>query len=308
MSDITGLITGLAQGINNYMGTKIQADQKSAQMNQQNQFDMQKEAYKQGAETTRQVAVEQAKRGMDDVLTPDMAEKVLPGVGGKMITQYNQQNPDKPLKVKDGVDYLKAASDALNPDTTKIDNHQDVLENQSMERLINLRKDQNVVRTAAQRDAAGQAYDTIVKAQSEHRPLSELEQTDVIGQLAKARFGTVSDTILKEMNEQTGKRDFNHLITYATGNPTLVGASTDDTLNNLKQFVVSTGKKADQQYDGYMGPHLVKPTGIHQDRWDNVVSRGHGISFSDQMGVSDKTYSAQKAPASNGWSYVGPVK
>ncbi len=70
------------------------------------------------------------------------------------------------------------------------------------------------------------AYDTVAKSLAEKRPLSELEQTDVIAQLYQARVGKApTDQDMKELNQKTAKRGFNHMVSYLTGDPTVVGAS-----------------------------------------------------------------------------------
>lgn len=305
---ISSLVTGLSQSINGYLGQQQQA---------QNQEQI--ENAKQTSEASRQLTLEQAKNtdalnkgealenykvGLQDKLTPDMAEKALPGYGAKMVQDYNTSNPNSPLKLKDGLDYLDKAHKMLNPDDSKADNHQDALEKQATDRLSQIRGDSSIQRTELQRDAAGQAYDTVAKASSENRPLTQLEQTDLIAQLWKARSGnSPSDQDMKQMQDQTGKRDFNHLVTYVTGNPSLVGASTQDTLANLKQFIVSTGLKADQQHEGYMAPRLIKPTGLDDDRWNHISSVARGINFSSQKSISDKTYESNSPSAdTSGWS------
>lgn len=317
MSDVSGFLTGFSNSLNSYLQTNNQ--NKQAQQNElyknqlAEQSKMKEQAANQQAELAKSSALEKQKVGLEDQLSPDMAESVLPGHGAKMVQEYNTSHPDSPLKLKDGVAYLKTAADALAPaDTSKQDNHQDALEGQAIGRISSVRGDAAVARAELQRDAAGQAYDTISKAQHENRDLSSLEQTDLLAQLFQARVGKApTDSDMKAINEKTAKQSLNQAVTYVTGNPQLVGATTQGTLNNLKQFILATGEKADLNHEGYMAPHLIKPTGLSQDRWEHILASHRGISFADQMKTSDKTYSAEAKKAStqsSGWSYVGPVK
>ncbi len=305
MGNVSDIILGLSKSIDDY--TKGQTDRQQA-------------AYQSQLDTQKELTVNAAKNAGDDSapeanMNPDMAEKLLPGAGGQLVQAFQQQNGRLPT-MKEAHDYLKQAADSIQPpaDTEKQDKHQDLLENQAINRISSVRGDAAVARSELQRDAAGQAYDTISKAQHEGRALTSLEQTDLLAQLMQARKGSApTSEDMKMINDKTAKMSLNQAITYVTGDPSLVGASTDKTLDNLKQFVQSTGMKADSNHDGYMAPHLVKPTGLSDDRWQHIMAAHRGISFSDQMKTSDKTYSkaatkaSSAAATSNGWSYVGPV-
>jgi hypothetical protein len=271
---------GLMSALNGYLGTTLS-----------NQQDVEKQ---------KQVA--QNQHDIDHPPQPDyslpmdpaMAEKALPGYGGKMVADYNKLHPQTPLTVTQASDYIGKAQTLLNannPDTTKIDAHQDTLEKQAQDRITQVRGDQSLMRTEAQRDASGMAYETIAKAQSENRHLSSVEYNDLAAQLWKARTGSsVTSEELKKLAPQTAQTSADHLAAWASGNPNLIGATSTDTENNLKQFVVSSGQKADQQRDAYMSPRLVKPTGLEQSRWDRIAAASRGMSFAEQKSVSDKTH------------------
>lgn len=307
MSDLTGLVTGLAQGLNGYMQTaqKNKQDMQSEVFKNQlaEQSKIKEQAANQDAEGKRIQADNAAKFKLEGQVSPELAEQTLPGAGANLVKSFQQSNGRLPT-VKEAHDYLKLAADNLaGPDTSKADNHQDTLENQAINRISSVRGDTAVARAELQRDAAGQAYDTISKAQHEGRPLSSLENRDLMSQLIQARKGsapTVED--MKEADQRLAKGDVNQAITYFSGNPNLIGATTEKTLENIKQFVMSTGMKADSNHDGYMAPHLIKPTGLSQDRWEHIQAAHRGISFADQMKTSDTTYSkaAKKAAVSKG--------
>lgn len=271
---LASLVQGLSQGISGYLGK---------QQDVQGQM-----AVKAAPGPAQPLDTDQ-----DALITPDMAEKMGPGLG-QLVTNYNQQSPNNPLKLKDAIAWAKqvgANADSLNPDSDKEQARQDKLENQYNTKLTQVRGDQSLMRTEAQRDAAGLAYDTIAKAQSENRDLSETEYSDVLGQLWKVRTGTSpTNEVLNDLRSKTAKEGLNRVITYASGNPNLVGATTTDTLNNIKQFVVSSGQKADQQWQAYMSPRMVPPTGLDPARAAHVSQTHRGISFADQMAVSNKTY------------------
>lgn len=132
MSDqnINGLITGLANGLNGYLGTAIQTQQKQQNEAYQSQLDLNKgkllEQQKQDLETQKGIALEKNKNQLEDVLTPDMAEKALPGYGGKMINDYNKAHPDNPMKLDGGIKYIKAAQDHLTEQADKLKKSDDI--------------------------------------------------------------------------------------------------------------------------------------------------------------------------------------
>lgn len=296
---IESLATGLANSLNGYLG--LQNQQKATMAN---------EDYKNNLEEQRQSALETQKSAdalknknseeaykltLDGKFDPKMASKEHPELAQKAQDFYDANGRYATVKEGKEMGWFEQA------DTDKLNKQQDMLEKQAIDRITQQRGNQSTLRTELQRDASGMAYDTIVKAQSEGRPLTQLEQGDLVGQLAKARFGKFTDEDRKAMEDMTAKRGFNHVITYLTGNPGLIGASTDETINNLKQFTKATGLKADEQNNGYMQGVMVQPTGLSNDRWDNVKRFHRGISFADQMATSDKTYQSKKATPS-GWS------
>lgn len=324
---LSGLVTGLSNSLNQYLGTQQQAQNSQAaesnKINVQQQADAKTKLAMQQDEYGRQSQLAKDKLNAEGQVTPEIGESILPGGGGAIVQNFQKQNGRLPT-VAEAHSFLDDAVKSLTaknaPD--KDSQHQDTLENQAINRISSVRGDAAVARSELQRDAAGQAYDTISKAQHENRDLTQLEQTDLLAQLFQARTGKApTDTDMKLINDKTAKQGLNQAITYFTGDPGIVGASTDKTLDNLKQFIVSTGKKADSNHEGYMGPHLIKPTGLSDDRWQHILASHRGISFNDQMTTSDKTYAASQPIASTpssgadssgsssgGWSYVGPVK
>jgi hypothetical protein len=285
--------SGLLSAIQGYLGGQMQQ-----------QRDLQTDKAKADIDVQKQLALAKGAQDMEGHVTPEMAHQMFSTISPEFgqaaanyADQFQKQN-NRFLTVseaKNGMDSvfekIMKMKEMKGSNADKESNHQDTLEKQADDRITQVRGDQSLMRAEHQRDSAGMAYDTIAKAESEHRPLTELEQTDLVGQLWQARTGKApTDSDMKLLNDRTAKRGFNHMVTYLTGNPSLVGASTDDTLANLKQFVKSTGLKADQQWEATMGPRLIKPTSLEQSRWDHLMSKHRGISFTDQMKTSDTTY------------------
>lgn len=286
--------SSLADSINKYLGGQLQQNQ-----------DLQTEAGKAAIEVEKQKQIAQNNQNITNPssgqqfvpLDPNLAEKALPGYGAKMVQDYNSRNPQNPLSLNQGLDYITKAQQALqaaNPnksDDEKIDAHQDQLEKQAMDRITQVRGDQSLIKTEAQRDAAAMAYETITKAQSEGRHLSSVEYNDLAAQLWKARTGaSVTTQELQKLAPPTAQTSADHLAAWASGNPNLIGTTSTDTENNLKQFVADTGQMADKQHDAYMNPRMIKPTGLEQTRWDRIAASARGLSFSEQKKVSDTTH------------------
>ncbi len=292
MGNLESLVTGLSQGLTSYL-----------QAGQQQQRQQQNTKFESDTQLNQQEQLSKFKQGQEGTLTPEMGQEMFSQVSPefgqaafKAITDF-KQNKGRDMTLDEANKFMDPVMKGLMmkqekagaPD--KASEHQDALEKQALDRITQVRGDQSLMRAEKQRDAAGMAYDTIAKAKSEQRPLTQLEQSDLIGQLWQARAGKApTDQDMKEMQDQTAKRGFNHMVTWLTGDPSLVGASTDETLANLSQFVDSTGKKADQQFEGYMKTRLTKPTGLEDARWEHIGNQTRGISYGHQKETSDKTY------------------
>lgn len=163
---------------------------------------------------------------------------------------------------------------------TREQNHQDQLENQAIQRLTSVRGDAPMAKIETQRDAAISAYNTLQTADSEKRPLNQIEYLDVLGQLWKARTGAApTEQVLKEFNIGTMQQKINRLGQFFTGTPN--GANTDQVISALKDFVKTTGKSLDQTHDGYFQTHAIKPTGLNQSTWDELSKVHRGNSFQE---------------------------
>lgn len=162
------------------------------------------------------------------------------------------------------------------------DQQQDKLENQATQRLASLRGDQSLARVETQRDGAISAYRLLDTAKHEGRDLSKAEYYDLLGQIWKARTGSSpTNEAMKDLDSKTLHGDINKMGTYFTGKP--MGATTQEVLSNLQQFVQHTGELADEQHTAYMAPHLVKPAHLKQELWDPIAKTARGMSFSDSI-------------------------
>lgn len=197
-------------------------------------------------------------------------------------TSYFNQQGKKQFDLPSG---SKLLSDTGAQDQ-KIKNEQDRLEGQAIQRLSTLRGDTSMARTESQRDASIVAYNTIHKAIKEGRELTKAEYYDTLGQLWKARTGaSPTDQSLRDLDTKTLHGDVNNAVSYFTGQPK--GATTQDNLLALRRFVADSGMQADKLHAGYMRSHLIKPSGLEESRWQNIVSGGRGMTFAEATGYQE---------------------
>lgn len=296
MSDISSFLTGFSQSVDKYMqlSQKTQLEQQNEAYKNQlgEQSKIKEQALQQQNELAKGKALEQNKQDMAGKVSPEMAEGLIPG-SSKWVSSFKSENGRLPT-VDEAQKGLMDAMSKLNSGDDKELKRQDMLEKQYHDKLTSVRGDASLTRLEHQKDAAGMAYDTVAKSLAEKRPLSELEQTDVIAQLYQARVGKApTDQDMKELNQKTAKRGFNYMASYLTGDPTLVGASTEKTMENLKQFIESSGLKADEQWESYMAPRMNPPTGLDKSRINHVSSQHRGLKFAEQKKVSDTSYQSK---------------
>lgn len=160
------------------------------------------------------------------------------------------------------------------------DQQQDRIEQNAIARLSSIRGDSSMARIEQQRDAAIQAMDTIKNIKNGTLTNSGAVYNDLLGQLWRARTGsTPTDQVMQHLNDKTAKGDLAGAFTYITGSP--AGKTTQEIMKNLENFVKTTGQKADKMHDAYMSTHLIKPTGLDDDRWQNIVKTHRGQSFAE---------------------------
>lgn len=158
--------------------------------------------------------------------------------------------------------------------------HQDSLANQAMQRISSARGDASLVRTELQRDAAAQGYNTLTKAESEKRPLSQLEYYDTLGQMWRAKTGTAPTVeSMSSIDGKTVEQKLNNFGTFITGKP--MAANSPAMISNLKSYIQDTGEQLDRSHDAYMAPHTIKPPGLSDEAWAPIAASARGLSFKD---------------------------
>lgn len=186
------------------------------------------------------------------------------------MARYGQLTPDQQINIG-----LKQATMANTQEQ-----RQNSLETQAQNRLSSIRGDTSLAKIETQRDAASSAYNTLQTAEHEGRLPNQFEYNDLLGQLWKARTGTApTDDVMQSFNVGTIEQNMNKMYSYFSGKT--APANTKDVINSLKAFVASSGNSLDQQHAGYYSTHLVKPTGLNQDRWDALSKEQRGLSFKD---------------------------
>ncbi len=143
---ISSAIGGLADGINKYLGVRIEDQRAAANDAMKSQSQLALKQAESSLDINKGQKIEQYKNGLEDVLTPDMAEKALPGYGAKMVQDYNAQRPDNPLKLKDGIAFIKNAADTLSQKSEKQKKSDDVRMTQYA-RTLSSDKEFSAVRT-----------------------------------------------------------------------------------------------------------------------------------------------------------------
>ena len=190
-------------------------------------------------------------------------------------------NPDTNSIQKGGITYirnqLRADSSSMKKNT-----EQDRIENQAINRLSSIRGDTSVARIESQRDASIQAYTLIDEIKAEGRLPSQIEYYDILGQLWKARTGAApTDQAIRDLDAKTFKGNLAKAAQYITGKP--MGITTKEVLENIQSFADKSGKQSDALHEGYMKTHLIKPSGLDEERWNNIKNNTRGLSYSDAI-------------------------
>lgn len=160
------------------------------------------------------------------------------------------------------------------------DQQQNQVEQNAIARLSSVRGDVPMSKVEQQRDAAISAYNTIQSAEHENRLPTQIEYLDLLGQLWKSRTGTApTEQVLKEFNVGTMQQRLNKVGQYFTGKP--MGANTKEVISALKDFVYTTGNSLDQTHEGYFKNHLIRPSGISDDKWNELKQMSRGNSFKE---------------------------
>lgn len=196
--------------------------------------------------------------------------------GLQPVTQQTPVDPGTPTSNIGGTDYA-AIPGFQSP---QMINNQIHMEQNAIQRVVSARGDSSLINIEKQRDAAAQGYNTLTKAEAEGRAPSQAEFYDVLGQLWKSRTGAApTKDDLSSLKGTTAQSKLNSALQFWTGKP--AGANTQDIIGNIKNFIQDTGEQLDRAHDAYMAPHLIKPSGLDDSRWNPIANLGRGLSFKD---------------------------
>jgi hypothetical protein len=161
--------------------------------------------------------------------------------------------------------------------------HQSTLENQAVQRVASIRGDPSLKNIEEQRDAAITAYNRIGQIEKSGQGMNPIDYVDVLGQVYKARTGQApTNEVLSQARQATLQGNMGKAFTFLTGQQ--APATSHAIMGSLKNMVFNMGQQADTLHDGYMKSHLIKPTGLDDDRWQSIASTGRGLSFQDATG------------------------
>jgi hypothetical protein len=201
----------------------------------------------------------------------------------------------------EGKTYIKSKPTAENQMVIalKDQQQQDKLENNAIQRMSSIRGDTSIARIETQRDASIQAYNIIESLKKENREPTQVEYYDLLGQLWKARTGaSPTDQAIKDLDASTFHGKMNKMVQYFTGKPT--GITTKEILDNVQSFAKKSGEQADKLHAGYMSTHVIKPKGLSEERWKNIISSQRGLSFGEATSGQEEQSVPQEGGMFNG--------
>lgn len=209
---------------------------------------------------------------------------------------------DTMMKAKAAEDSKKLSTAQINSNKDiylglRRDQQQDKLEQNAKLMVSNLRGDKSLARTEEQRDAAAVAYNRLNEIQKSGKGMNPVDYADILGQIYKARTGTApGEQIMRDIQQATAKGSLDKAYTYITGQQ--APATTQAITDSLKSMALSMGKQADKFHEGYMKAHLVKPSGLDDDRWQPIATTARGDSFAKSTN-QDAVQSTGNIPSNN---------
>src|SRR5260221_3669290 len=169
-------------------------------------------------------------------------------------------------------------------------NERDRMWSQAVQTINQIRGDKPLVDSEVMRNGAISAYQAIDHIQKQGRAPNQYEYVDLLGQLWKARTGgTLTNEELRHMDAKTIQSQLGPIGTYFTGDPKAI--TTPGATNAIKDFVVQSGKTADQIHDNYMqtrgvGAAATRMKELYPDDADRLSKMARGMSFQDATGIS----------------------
>lgn len=288
---LKGGLSALAQGLAAY------ADASNAGIGQKSEFfknmkEGNRQAELEGREKIKFDQEQSAIKNASDPTSPEskFAQSYMAKLTGRKVGEFKEFSYQRAKELLPTVEKAWAAQEAMETrkatqmaaHNTKHDSDQDRLEHNAIQSVQSLRGDKSLADAESKRDAAITVHQTIQNLKEQKRMPSKLEYYDLLGQMWKARTGTApTDQAIKDLDSSTFKGDLGKAITYITGQT--APATTEGVLNNIQAFAEDSGRMADRLHAGYMKTHLIKPSGLDDDRWTPIASTGRGISFDEAV-------------------------
>lgn len=314
MSDLTGLITGLSQGLNAYLGKTLESQQTMGLLNYKDQLETKQNAAKQKSELERQKELEQFKASISTKLTPEAAESIIPG-GGEWVKQQIAAGQTPTLE--DGIKALAVMGK----------------ENDPTKNLSGAEKtvDREFGKEYSKYVASGGYADTIGQIQALEGVLTDLqdEKKNLTGPLigsgpmlgrkilagdSVAAQQTVEQSVQRSLKQTLGGQftEKEGVLFMQRGyDPQLSEAANAQKLKRmigqLKSMALAKQKAVDYYEEhgtlkGFKGEFFTLSNGI--------ITKASKDDFYKMIGESPKSEesSSPSASSTGGWSYVGPVK
>lgn len=216
------LLGGLADGINKYLGIKQQYDMNASQEQRKQAGELKNKLLEQQNQSTldtnKAQNVDKYKNNLEDVLTPEMAEKSLPGYGAKMVSDYNAARPNNPLKLKEGVSYLKSAADNLEKKNEKQQKSDDVRLTQYARSLQADKEFTNIRTTRDNIEKTGALLDQ-VESQPEGPDRRQMYENAVSQMRVLAQSGAISEKEIEHLLPDTFRGKVAQGLEFFTNHP-----------------------------------------------------------------------------------------
>lgn len=200
--EIASLLTGLTNGITKYLDIGNQNTLEDAQNQRKSQQQLQLKTAESALDVNKGEQIEKYKNNLEDVLTPEMAEKALPGYGAKMVSDYNSARPNNPLKLKEGVSFLKNATDTLDKKSEKQQKSDDVRLTQYA-RSLQSDKEFTTIRTTRDNIEKTGALLDQVESQPEGADRRQMYENAVSQMRVLAQNGAISEREIEHLLPDT---------------------------------------------------------------------------------------------------------
>ena len=282
MAGVSGLVEGLNQSLQSYLGGQINQQQKLQA--QQSEFEQQQQQQQQLNDQRVQKL-----KSLKPVYDRMLGDQKFSDDEWNQITQDPEVFNSATALLEKHMDKIQAAKDKASAkadrDQESDDKDQQELFEKGSNHLIQVRGDKSVTDSETMRNASIQALGTINQAERENPNgvMNPAQYVDTITQLYRAKNGSAPDVeSLKEMKQKTAKGDYGSMYTFLTGEP--APATTKDVQSALKQFILDTGEQADRIHEGAMNPReIINPglKGKYLQRLQDDINQGRGTTFKD---------------------------